>query len=138
MNKIPITVIVPVKNEALNLPDCLDKLQRFSQIMVIDSGSTDATPEIAIQYGAELYQFNWNGKFPKKRNWTLKNINIHNEWVMFIDADEFVTEAFVDEVALKIKAPHYNGFTIQFENYFMGKKLRYGYGFKKNVFTKQL
>lgn len=137
MNKIPITVIVPVKNEALNLPECLSKLQRFSQIMVIDSGSTDATPQIAVKYGAELHNFNWNGKFPKKRNWTLKNIPIVNDWVLFIDADEFVTDTFVNEIALKIQSPNFNGYSIQFENYFMGKKLRYGYGFKKNALFKR-
>jgi len=137
MNKIPITVILPVKNEALNLPDCLGKLQRFSQIMVIDYGSADATPEIAAQYGAEVRQFNWNGKFPKKRNWTLKNIEIHNEWVLFLDADEFVTEAFVNEVATKTQDAMFNGFTLQFENYFMGKKLRFGYGFKKTALFKR-
>jgi len=137
MNKIPITVIVPVKNEALNLPDCLKKLQRFSQLMVIDSGSTDTTPEIATQFGAELHNFQWNGKFPKKRNWTLKNISIENDWVLFLDADEFVTEAFVDEVALKIQDQSFNGYTIQFENFFMGKKLRHGYGFKKTALFKR-
>lgn len=137
MNKIPITVIVPVKNEALNLPECLSKLQRFSQIMVIDSGSTDDTPEIATKYGAELHNFEWNGKFPKKRNWTLQHIPIKNDWVLFVDADEFVTKAFVEEAALKIQSPNFNGFTIQFENYFMGKKLRYGYGFKKNALFKK-
>ena len=137
MNRIPITVIVPVKNEALNLPECLSRLKHFSQIIVVDSGSTDATPDIVAQNGAELQQFNWNGKFPKKRNWTLKNIDIQNEWVMFIDADEFVTEAFVNEVAAKIQNLSFNGFTLQFENYFMGKKLCYGYGFKKNALFKK-
>jgi glycosyltransferase involved in cell wall biosynthesis len=137
MNKIPITIIIPAKNEALNLPECLGRLARFSQIMIIDSGSTDETPEIAKKFGVELHQFEWNGKFPKKRNWTLQNISIANDWVLFIDADEFVTEAFIDEIASKIQNPTYNGFTIQFENYFMGKKLRYGYGLKKNALFKK-
>ena len=68
MNKIPISVIVSVKNEALNLPSCLEKLNRFAQIIVVDSGSTDDTMAIATAMGAEVIQFNWNGKFPKKRN----------------------------------------------------------------------
>lgn len=137
MNKIPITVIVSVKNEELNLPSCLDKLQRFSQIIVVDSGSTDNTISIASAKGAEILQFNWNGKFPKKRNWALQNAKILNEWVLFLDADEFVTEAFVNEVAFKTQDSNFNGFTIQFENYFMGKKLRYGYGFQKAALFKK-
>lgn len=133
MNKVPITVVVSVKNEELNLPSCLEKLERFDQIIVVDSGSTDETIAIATTMGAEVLQFQWNGKFPKKRNWTLKNGNIKNEWVLFLDADEFVSDYFIDEIAIKIKDLNYNGFTIQFQNYFMGKKLKYGYGFKKSA-----
>ena len=137
MNKIPITVIISVKNEALNLPSCLEKLNRFNQIIIVDSSSTDATLSIATTLGAEVLQFVWNGKFPKKRNWALQNAKILNEWVLFLDADEFVTDAFVNEVAIKTQNPNYSGYTIQFENYFMGKKLRYGYGFRKTALFKK-
>jgi glycosyltransferase involved in cell wall biosynthesis len=137
LNKIPITVIVSVKNEALNLPSCLEKLSHFAQIIVVDSGSTDDTMNIATAMGAEVLQFHWNGQFPKKRNWALQNASLDHEWILFLDADEFVTDAFVDEVAIKIQDPHYNGYTIQFQNYFMGKKLRYGYGFKKSALFKK-
>jgi glycosyltransferase involved in cell wall biosynthesis len=133
LNKIPITVIVSVKNEALNLPSCLDKLMRFNQIIVVDSGSTDDTLSIATAMGAEVLQFVWDGKFPKKRNWALQNANLMHEWILFLDADEFVTTAFVNEVEIKTQDPNFNGYTIQFENYFMGKKLRYGYGFQKSA-----
>ena len=137
MNKIPITVILSVKNEELNLPLCLEKLTRFNQIIVVDSGSTDNTVNIALEKGAVIMQFDWNGKFPKKRNWALQNASIVNEWVLFLDADEFVTAAFVDEVAEKIRDEAFNGFTIQFQNYFMGRKLKYGYGFKKSALFKK-
>ena len=137
MNNLPITVIVSVKNEALNLPSCLEKLERFDQIIVVDSGSTDDTIAIATALGAEVLQFNWNGKFPKKRNWALQNANINHEWVLFLDADELVTEAFVNEVETKTLSSKFNGYTIQFENYFMEKKLRYGYGFSKSALFKK-
>ncbi len=137
MIKIPISVILSVKNEALNLPSCLDKLKRFDQIIVVDSGSTDDTVSIAHNMGAEVLQFQWNGKFPKKRNWALQNATLLHEWILFLDADEFVTDEFVTEVAIKTQDPNYNGYTIQFENYFMGKKLRYGYGFKKSALFKK-
>lgn len=137
MNKIPISVIVSVKNEALNLPSCLEKLKRFAQIIVVDSGSTDQTIPIATAMGAEVVQFQWNGKFPKKRNWALQNANLLYEWILFLDADEFVTDEFVNEVELKIQNPIFNGYIIQFENYFMGRKLRYGYGFNKSALFKK-
>jgi glycosyltransferase involved in cell wall biosynthesis len=137
LNKIPLTVIVSVKNEALNLPSCLEKLKSFAQLIVVDSGSTDATMDIANAMGAEVLQFHWNGKFPKKRNWALQNANLLYEWILFLDADEFVTDEFVAEVAIKIQDPNFNGYTIQFENYFMDKKLRYGYGFHKSALFKK-
>tara|TARA_B110000114_G_scaffold45762_1_gene48430 strand:+ start:275 stop:1120 length:846 start_codon:yes stop_codon:yes gene_type:complete len=137
INKIEITVIVSVKNEGLNLSKCLEKLGRFSQVIVVDSQSIDETLEIAKKMNAEILQFNWNGKFPKKRNWTLENASIKNEWVLFLDADEFVTDNFVSEVEKKTINTAFNGFTIQFENYFMEKKLRYGYGFSKNTLFKR-
>ena len=137
MNKIPISVIVSVKNEALNLPSCLDKLKRFDQIIVVDSCSTDDTPIIAKTKGAEVLQFQWNGKFPKKRNWALQNADLRHEWILFLDADEFVSDEFVNEVGIKIHDPYYNGFTIRFENYFMGRKLKYGYGFQKSALFKK-
>lgn len=137
MNKIPLTVIISVKNEELNLPGCLEKLKRFAQIIVVDSGSSDGTLSIATAMGAEVLQFNWDGKFPKKRNWALQNASLLHEWVLFLDADEFVTEDFVNEVEIKTQNPNYNGYIIQFENYFMGRKLRYGYGFRKSALFKK-
>ena len=137
LQKIPITTVVSVKNEALNLPSCLEKLKRIDQVIVVDSGSTDDTVNIAQKMGADVVQFKWNGKFPKKRNWTLQNAQIKHEWVLFLDADEFVTDAFLSELAKKIQNKNYNGFTIQFENYFMGRKLKYGYGFQKNALFKK-
>lgn len=133
MIKIPISVVVSVKNEEINISECLGLLGQFSELIVVDSGSTDKTKKIAESFGATIVNFEWNGKFPKKRNWTLQNIPLKNEWVLFLDADEFVTQQFVNEVAGKINNSKFNGFTIDFENYFMGKKLRYGYPFKKNA-----
>ena len=86
-NNIPVTVIVSVKNEELNLPTCLEKLKDFSEVIVVDSMSTDKTPEIVKEFRFQLVNFKWNGKFPKKRNWTLENVNIKNDWVLFLDAD---------------------------------------------------
>jgi glycosyltransferase involved in cell wall biosynthesis len=130
-NKIAVTVIVPVKNEELNLSACLEKLKSFEQIIVVDSGSTDRTPEIVRQFGAEYVNFEWNGQFPKKRNWALRNLPIRNEWVLFIDADEFVSDAFLNELQEKITDSTKNGYWVIFKNHFMGKQLNHGYEFKK-------
>ena len=70
MEKLPITVIVPVRNEEKNLPNMLPLLADFDEVIVVDSQSTDSTPEIVKSFGYQLVEFDWNGHFPKKRNWT--------------------------------------------------------------------
>ncbi len=127
MQKIQVTIIIPVRNEEINLPSCLDLLSDFDQLIVVDSNSTDRTPEIAVEYGAEYVNFEWDGQFPKKRNWALRNLNIRNEWVLFLDADEYITEEFKAELREKIKDETVNAYWIKFLNHFMTKQLRYGY-----------
>jgi glycosyltransferase involved in cell wall biosynthesis len=131
MTKINVTVIVPVKNEELNLPKCLDRLTGFNQVIVMDSNSTDRTYDITQEYGVEYTNFEWNGQFPKKRNWALRNLDIRHEWVLFLDADEYLTNAFVQELQEKILDTSKNGYWVVFKNYFMGKQLNYGDPFPK-------
>ena len=66
--KIPVSVIVPVKNESENMRRCLGHLQWADEIFVVDSQSEDATCEIAEQMGAKVVQFHFNGTYPKKKN----------------------------------------------------------------------
>jgi len=136
-NKIPITVIIPTKNEELNLTKCLSNLSNFNQVIVIDSESIDQTPEIVKKFDVEYYIFTWNGKFPKKRNWALRNINILNEWVLFLDADEHLTKEFISEISEKIKDTKINGYWITYQNHFIGKKLIHGDTMKKLAFFKK-
>lgn len=129
--KIPVTVVIPVKNEEKNIAECLEKLKEFSQVIVVDSMSTDRTAEIVKSFGAEFIEFEWNGKFPKKRNWVLRNKEIRNDWVLFLDADEFLTADFINELQEKIVLNEFNGFWISYDNFFMKKKLNYGDKMKK-------
>lgn len=128
---IPISVIIPVKNEEINLPRCIQPLKEFTSINVIDSGSTDRTKEIAIELGANFYNFQWNGKFPKKRNWALRNISFSTDWVLFLDADEYVTEEFKKEVNSAIQNKDINGYWLNFNNFFQGRLMKHGVPFKK-------
>jgi glycosyltransferase involved in cell wall biosynthesis len=131
MDKIPLTVIIPAKNEEANIKECISRLRQIDQVIVVDSQSSDKTAEIAHDYNAEIVQFKWDGRFPKKRNWSLRNLKIKHNWVLFLDADEFVSDEFLNEVSDKIKNSNISGYWIQFQNYFMGKKLKYGDSFKK-------
>lgn len=126
MTSLPVTVAVPVKNEEANLARCLERLGRFAEIVVIDSGSTDRTCEIAAEYGARVIDFEWDGKYPKKRNWFLMNDPPQQEWVLFLDADEFVDEAFCDALAAALAKNEKDGYWLSYDNYFLGKPLRHG------------
>lgn len=127
MNKLPITVVIPVRNEEQNLPVCLAALgDAWDEIVVVDSASTDRTRAIAAEHGATLFDFAWNGKFPKKRNWYLENHAPRNDWCLFLDADEVVTPAFVAEVAAAIGCTDKVGFWLHYTNYFLGQPLHHG------------
>lgn len=127
-----VTVVIPVKNEATNLPVCLARLEGFGKVVVVvDSGSTDATCEWARDAGAEVLVFEWDGKFPKKRNWVLQTHTFDTEWVLFLDADEFVSEAFKAELAGTLQDTGCVGFWLNYERWFLGKQLRHGDEFNK-------
>ena len=124
--KLPVTVVIAVKNEERNLPLCLERLSRFSKIVVIDSGSTDQTRAIAEKFGCEFIPFKWDGHYPKKRNWYLLNHHVDTPWVFFLDADEYVTDEFVNELERAIVKTQHAGFWVNYSNYFLGQELKHG------------
>lgn len=129
---LPISVVIPVRNEAANLSACLDALgQDFAEILVVDSKSTDATGDIAASHGARVTQFDWTGGFPKKRNWVLRNVPLAGDWVLFLDADEVITPEFVAELRQVIPGTDCVGFWLSYRNSFMGRWLRFGDRFVK-------
>jgi glycosyltransferase involved in cell wall biosynthesis len=128
---IPITVAIPVKNEAAALPACLTPLKRFAEVIVIDSGSTDATADVARSLGARVAEFHWNGRYPKKRNWLLLNEPPSQPWVLFLDADEIIDDAFCDAVAQAISRNDAEGYWLSYRNYFLGRPLRHGVAQRK-------
>jgi glycosyltransferase involved in cell wall biosynthesis len=128
---IPVTVIIPVKNEEKNLSRNLNSVRGFSDVVVVDSGSTDGTVKLANECGCNVVTFKWDGKFPKKRNWILRNYPISTEWVLFLDADECISDAFKTAVILAIQDESKSGYWLRYNNYFQGKLLKHGIPFKK-------
>lgn len=131
---LDLTIAIPVKNEAANLPACLEAIgQNFArEVVVIDSGSTDATARIASDWGARCIPFAWDGRFPKKRNWFLRTHCPDTKWVLFLDADECLTPEFKAELAKTLaEAGDRVGFWISYSIYFLGRPLRGGYPLRK-------
>jgi len=115
----PLSVLVPVKNEAANLHDCLASVSFAKEIVVVDSGSTDGTQAIAEAAGAKVVQFVWNGKFPRKKNWALENIPWQHEWVLIVDADERITPELQREIRKAIYRPRVDGFYLNRRFWFL-------------------
>lgn len=130
---LDLTIAIPVKNEEKNLPGCLDAIGSdfAAKIVIIDSGSTDTTKTIAFEYGVELIDFKWNGKFPKKRNWYLREFAPTTKWILFLDADEYITQEFKDEVRDSLSKDNFVGYWLSYTIYFMGKTLNWGYPLAK-------
>lgn len=123
---LPVTVVVPTKNEAKNLPQCLARLGAFAQVWVVDSGSTDGTQDIARSHGARVIDFAWSGGYPKKRNWVLLNETFATPWVLFLDGDEQIPPAFVAELGGVIANTDKAGFWLNYTTHFMGRVLKHG------------
>tara|TARA_B100000953_G_scaffold251316_4_gene214076 strand:+ start:2206 stop:3036 length:831 start_codon:yes stop_codon:yes gene_type:complete len=123
---LPVTVVIPTKNEEKNLPLCLKKLIDFAAIWVVDSASTDATISIARDHNTRVIQFDWKGGFPKKRNWVLLNERFETPWVLFLDADEHITSEFVSELRSALENSDMVGFWLNYSTHFMGGILKHG------------
>lgn len=129
---IPVSVVVMTRNEAANLPRCLSALGRFAERFVVDSGSGDGTPDIAAASGAVVVPFRWDGRYPKKKQWCLDALPFTNDWVLFVDADERLGPALVDEIArLMAGGPAHAGYFIDGRPVFLGRRLRFGAGNRK-------
>jgi len=124
--KLPVSVIIPVRNEARNLPRCLQALSEVGEVYVIDSQSTDDTVEIARSRGAKVVQFHYQGGWPKKRQWAINTLPIAYGWILLLDADEILTPELAEEIRDAIQNPDINGYYIQLRMYFLGRILRYG------------
>jgi glycosyltransferase involved in cell wall biosynthesis len=97
---VPVSILVPVKNEQRHIVDCLRRCQWATELIVADSKSTDQTIPLAQAMGADVYQFFYDRStgWPKKKNWALDQVPWKNEWVMILDADEYMTPELAQEI----------------------------------------
>ena len=122
---LPVSVIVPVRNEARNLPRCLESLVDFGEVYVLDSQSTDNTVVIAESHGAKVVQFHYGGGWPKKRQWAMDTLPLAYDWILLLDADEVLTPELVDEIRTALQNPRIDGYFIRLQMYFLGRVLRH-------------
>ncbi|MGA1194755.1 MAG: glycosyltransferase [Kiritimatiellia bacterium] len=98
-----ITVLIAARNEAVNLPKCLGSLKPVRRVLVIDLDSTDGSDRIARELGAEVVSFDWNGRYPRKRQWALDYLEIDTAWVMLSGGEPWAKYA----AEARANAAHY-------------------------------
>lgn len=127
--KIPVSILIPMRNEAANLPQCLDSVRWADEIFAVDSGSTDGSQAIAESHRAKVVQFQFNGTWPKKKNWALANLPFSHQWVFILDADEVLPPEAEQEIEGIVTRTSDGpaGYWINRRFMFMGKWLRHAY-----------
>lgn len=134
--KINATVIILTLNERLHLERLLKTIiNKFDSIVVIDSGSSDETVQIAKNYGANVIYNKWPGDHASQLNWAIDNANITSDWIVRIDADEILPDEVISELCSKLKnaTPSIGGFEMKRGNIFLGRKIRYGGTFPTKI-----
>jgi len=131
-----LTAIILTKNESKNIIACLESIKGFAKrVVVIDSGSTDDTVDLAKQYNADVF-INEFEYYSKQFNWGIDNANIDTKWILRLDADERFTPELCKEVAIlmnKHKDDDINGITMEAWLYFLDKRIRYGVRKKRKL-----
>lgn len=128
-----ISAVILTKNEVINLKRCIDSLQWCQEIVVVDSGSTDETTQLAKSLGVKVFTHIQSPRFiiAEQRNWALNNCNLQSEWVLFVDADETVPPELATEIQ-KVCADKnnlYNAFELTARYLFWGKWLKRTQGY---------
>jgi glycosyltransferase involved in cell wall biosynthesis len=127
--KVPVSILIPIRNEAANLPRCFASITWADEVFVVDSKSTDGSIEMAEKAGAKVVQFDFNGTWPKKKNWALENLPFKHPWVFILDADEELTPDAEEEfrVICTQRQPLIVGYWINRRFHFMGTWLKHAY-----------
>ncbi len=123
-----ITAIVLTRDEAGHIERCIDSLRPVvARICVVDSGSTDGTRELARTRGADIFEHAWSNH-STQFNWALDHCNIDTDWVLRLDADEYLEPALQRELAgrLDALAGDVHGVLLPRKYHFLGRWIRHG------------
>ncbi|MDL2281025.1 glycosyltransferase family 2 protein [Selenomonadales bacterium OttesenSCG-928-I06] len=119
-----ISAVIIAKNEEKNIADCINSISFVTEIILVDDYSTDRTKEIAENMGAKVFQRALNGDWGAQQTFAINQAT--SDWVLFIDADERVTEDLAEEIKEAIDKDECFAYSIPFLNHSMGDRIRYG------------
>lgn len=123
-----LSLLIITHNEEIHIDRIIENTKDLvDEVVILDSGSTDKTCEIAKARGARVYQRKWDN-YASQRNHLLENIPIENDWVIFLDADEYLTKELKDEIRLVLSDENnFDAFYIKRRFYWMGSWIKRGY-----------
>ncbi|MEU2718392.1 glycosyltransferase family 2 protein [Streptomyces sp. NPDC007205] len=135
MTKLPIVVAIPTKNEAANITAAIRSvIDHFEAVVVVDSHSTDDTCTIAKSLGAAVVPYEWDGAYPKKKQWCLDHVWPQIPWMLFLDGDERMSLELLAELRYLFSRPQeVAAFDIPLDYWFAGRRLRHGYTIVKRA-----
>lgn len=124
MEKVPLSVAVITKNEEENLRACLQSVAFSGQIVVVDSGSTDATLQIAAEFESDIYREAWHGFGPQKQ---LAIDKCREPWILVLDADERIPPETAEVIKKIVTGQGIKeaGFSLPRKNYFQGRWIKH-------------
>jgi len=123
-----VSVVIPVKRDKENLRQLIQNIAEFdfSDIHVVDSEYCFESALFCNQNNVKYNVFEWNGCFPKKRNWYLNYKSLElRDWVLFLDSDERLTQPFMQEL-VALSGTNFDALKVRYTNTFLKRKLRYG------------
>ena len=125
-DKLPLSVAIIALNAAGQIGPCLASVAFADEVLVVDSGSTDATVEIARRHGARVEAKEWLG-FGRQKQHAVSVAR--NEWVLCLDSDERVSERLAASIRAALAGGRYHAWRMPRRNRFLGRWLRHGEGY---------
>lgn len=134
-----VSAIVTCFNRENEIEACLQSLRWVDELIVVDSQSSDHTPELARKYADKFFQREYSSPGDQK-NWAVQHAS--HLWILAIDSDEIMPEELRDEILETLKNPRFNQYQVYRRNFFLGKEMRHGGWnrdklvilFKKNIY----
>ena len=126
LHRQPFSVVIITRNAARQLAACLESASFADEVLVVDSGSSDGTAELAAKHGARVLQKEWLG-FGRQKQFAIEAAR--HDWVLCLDADERVSEPLRAGILAALAAPAAQAYAMPRCNRFMGRWLRHGEGY---------
>lgn len=126
MSRRQLSVVIIARDEERRLPACLESVAFADEVVVVDSGSADATPALAASRGCRVVHREWAGYGAQKR---FAVSQASHDWVLCVDADERVSDQLRESIRAALQQPAFDAYVMPRRNRFLGRWLRHGEGY---------